>query len=55
MMCSHSYIRSLPIKPRIPFHQLFPQANPQALDLLGKLLAFDPSKRISCEEALQHP
>jgi serine/threonine protein kinase len=34
---------------------LFPQANPLALDLLGKLLAFDPSKRISCEEALEHP
>ena len=51
----NSYIRSLPIKPKIPFKQLFPQANPQALDLLGKLLAFDPAKRISCEEALEHP
>lgn len=52
---AQDYIRSLPIKPRIPFKQLFPQANPLALDLLGKLLAFDPSKRISCEEALEHP
>ncbi|QRW25313.1 mitogen activated protein kinase [Rhizoctonia solani] len=29
--------------------------SPRALDLLGKLLAFDPAKRISCEQALSHP
>ncbi|KAG8930921.1 Mitogen-activated protein kinase [Tulasnella sp. 418] len=52
---AQDYIRSLPIKPRIPFSSLYPQANPQAIDLLSKLLAFDPAKRISCEEALQHP
>ncbi|CAE6473100.1 unnamed protein product [Rhizoctonia solani] len=52
---AQDYIRSLPIKPRIPFQTLYPGANPQALDLLGKLLAFDPAKRISCEQALSHP
>ncbi|KAG8730858.1 Mitogen-activated protein kinase [Ceratobasidium sp. 423] len=52
---AQDYIRSLPIKPRIPFHTMYPSANPQALDLLGKLLAFDPAKRISCEQALSHP
>lgn len=52
---AQDYIRSLPIKPRIPFNHLYPQANPLAIDLLGKLLAFDPAKRISCEEALAHP
>ncbi|KAF8706762.1 protein kinase superfamily, partial [Rhizoctonia solani] len=52
---AQDYIRSLPIKPRIPFHTMYPHANPQALDLLGKLLAFDPAKRISCEQALSHP
>lgn len=26
-----------------------------ALDLLEKMLAFDPAARISCEDALQHP
>lgn len=38
-----------------PFTQLFPNANPDALDLLDKMLAFDPSSRISVETALEHP
>ncbi|KAG8899559.1 Mitogen-activated protein kinase [Tulasnella sp. 417] len=52
---AQDYIRSLPIKPRIAFQTLYPNANPLAIDLLGKMLAFDPAKRISCEEALNHP
>ncbi|KAG8965685.1 Mitogen-activated protein kinase [Tulasnella sp. 425] len=52
---AQDYIRSLPIKPRIPFNTLYPNANPLAIDLLGRMLAFDPARRISCEEALNHP
>lgn len=52
---AQQYIKSLPFKPQIPFEQIFPEANPQALDLLRRLLAFDPSERITCEEALIHP
>jgi mitogen-activated protein kinase 15 len=34
---------------------LFPKANTVELDLLSKLLAFNPNKRITVDEALEHP
>ena len=52
---AQDYIRSLPIKPRVAFSTLFPRANPLAIDLLAQLLNFDPAKRITCEQALNHP
>jgi Protein kinase domain len=49
------FIRQLGFKPRVPLAQLHPNATPLALDLLDKLLQFDPIKRITVEEALAHP
>lgn len=51
---AQEYVRNLPLMAKRSFQQLFPNANPDALDLLNRLLAFDPSSRISVEEALEH-
>lgn len=37
------------------FNKLFPHASPGALDLLKKMLCFNPRKRCSVDEALAHP
>jgi mitogen-activated protein kinase 1/3 len=52
---AREYIRSLPFKKKIPLKHLFPKTSDLALDLLEKLLAFNPVKRITVEEALKHP
>jgi mitogen-activated protein kinase 1/3 len=52
---AREYIRSLPFKKKIPFKHIFPKTNDLALDLLEKLLAFNPAKRITVEDALRHP
>ncbi|CAJ0881637.1 7477_t:CDS:2 [Entrophospora sp. SA101] len=52
---ARDYIRSLPFKKRVPFSQMFPDANPLAVDMLEKLLTFNPTKRVTVEEALTHP
>ncbi|XP_018495667.1 mitogen-activated protein kinase 1 isoform X2 [Galendromus occidentalis] len=49
------YLQSLPVKPRIPFQRLYPDADPKALDLLDKMLTFNPARRITVADALAHP
>ena len=52
---ARSYLQSLPYKPKIPWNKLYPSADPKALDLLDKMLTFNPFKRIVVEDALAHP
>lgn len=35
--------------------KIFPALSPAGIDLMGRLLAYDPARRIAAAEALQHP
>ncbi|BAO38499.1 mitogen-activated protein kinase FUS3 [Kluyveromyces marxianus DMKU3-1042] len=52
---ARDYIRSLPRQPKIKWRRQFPKASLAALDLLDKMLQFDPRRRITAAEALKHP
>ncbi|KAK9278497.1 hypothetical protein L1049_028063 [Liquidambar formosana] len=49
------YLSNMRKKQPVPFSQKFPDADPLALRLLERLLAFDPKDRPSAEEALADP
>ncbi|KAK0560224.1 mitogen activated protein kinase [Tilletia horrida] len=52
---SREYIRTLPFRKRKEFSLVFPKASPAAIDFLKGVLAFDPKKRMTVEQALAHP
>ncbi|CAM0953828.1 unnamed protein product [Alopecurus aequalis] len=52
---ARKYLSSMRRKQPVPFSQKFPNADPAALKLLQRLLAFDPKDRPTAEEALADP
>lgn len=52
---TYNMLDGLTLKPQKPLQQLYPAASPDALDLLRKLLQFNPDKRIDALHALRHP
>jgi len=56
-ICSENtlkYVQSLPRRQKVPFNVKFPNVDPVALDLLEKMLCFDPQSRITAIDALAH-
>lgn len=49
------FIKSIPRRSRQSLDILFPDASPLALDLLRKMLTFNPNNRFTVEECLAHP
>ncbi|KAF5466118.1 hypothetical protein F2P56_016073 [Juglans regia] len=49
------YIRQRPLHHRQSFTEKFPNVHPAAIDLVEKMLTFDPRQRITVEGALAHP
>ncbi|XP_050370806.1 mitogen-activated protein kinase 19 isoform X2 [Argentina anserina] len=52
---ARKYLTEMRKKHPVPFTQKFPRADPLALRLLQRLLAFDPKDRPTAEEALADP
>jgi mitogen-activated protein kinase 6 len=49
------YIASLERRKPVDFAVMFPNATPQAIDMLSRMLKFHPKKRITAADALAHP
>lgn len=49
------FMLGLPRQSGTSFKRLFENANDQAVDLLKKMLVFDPQQRITIDQALAHP
>ena len=52
---ARKFINDLPKNKKIGFEQIFPKGNPLAIDLLEKMLCFNPKNRINIEQCLNHP
>eukprot|EP00917_Polyrhabdina_sp_WS-2016_P023417 GHVP01050767.1.p1 GENE.GHVP01050767.1~~GHVP01050767.1.p1 ORF type:complete len:394 (-),score=61.02 GHVP01050767.1:995-2176(-) len=50
-----TYIKNFDSKPAIDLKDKFPGSSPEAVDLLKKLIQFNPANRYSVHQALAHP
>jgi len=52
---ARQYIQLMGNKTGVSLYKIYPNASPAALDLLSRMLAFNPEKRLAVHEALAHP
>lgn len=51
---ANDYINSMKKSPGTPLENIFPEADPAAIDLLKQMLRFNPKRRCTAVEALEH-
>ncbi|AMD21872.1 HFR017Wp [Eremothecium sinecaudum] len=52
---AREYIKTLPHYHKVSLRTLMPHISPLGIDLLQRMLVFDPKKRITAADALKHP
>lgn len=52
---ARAFVAGIPDSKPKSFRKIFPSADDDAIDFLGKLLKFAPGDRISAAKALEHP
>ena len=52
---ARKFLDSVAGKASVPLSTLYPQCSPQAVDLLTKMLVFEPGNRWDCDRCLAHP
>eukprot|EP01062_Namystynia_karyoxenos_P049612 TRINITY_DN3802_c1_g3_i2.p1 TRINITY_DN3802_c1_g3~~TRINITY_DN3802_c1_g3_i2.p1 ORF type:complete len:487 (+),score=195.63 TRINITY_DN3802_c1_g3_i2:68-1462(+) len=51
---AQQFLRSLEVRPKVPYEQLFPEASAKSVDLLEGVLKFNPNERLTVDQALSH-